>query len=107
MKIEKVKGLDGGYILELDNGTRWDIEDLHNGKYYVDCHVYGPDDIDEWREHAKSMLAFCDVVETLQRMFPDPDLEIETENFGSEQEIAATVYLDQNHIDFLIEKYHD
>lgn len=103
--IKKIKLTDEDAIMILHNGVGWDINFVGEDTITVECHVMGPDDIDEWRENAKSMLAFCEIVEAIQFEFPGHEFEITSENFGMENELAATIYLTSDQFNELYEKY--
>jgi len=100
MKIEKIKPKEDYHIIVMDNGTEWDLD---WEEYYVSKHLYGPYDIDEWREHAKTMLMFYEVVELLRRRFGE--LRTEVLLYGSEEELVGYVYLNKSQYDVLLKQY--
>jgi len=100
MKIKAVEKVDKGYVIIMDSNIRWDIPDDGDGIYIVDCHVFGPDDIDEWVENAKTMLAFYEVVKALQEICGE--LDIRAERF-TEPETAAYIYLEPDDLAELLE----
>ena len=94
---------EGHFTIHLDCGSEWELTDVGDGIYYIDCHVTGPDDMDEWREQAKAMIFFADLVDHLIEVVGE--LEIDNEAYHSEQELEVTAHLSQHQMDTLVERY--